>query len=128
VHAIGAGLTICEIQQPSDVTYRLYDYGRGRELHLDRALAVSGLVPHAARGSANVVCPHFVTEPLDVAGRLSLGPSSQNELLIGIEGEAEIGGYRIRGGDVFLVTVRLDVIEITGSLRLLRTFSPCPRD
>jgi mannose-6-phosphate isomerase len=128
VHAIGAGLTICEIQQPSDVTYRLYDYGRGRELHLDRALAVSRLVPHAARGSANVVCPHFVTEPLDVTERLLLGPSPQNELLIGIEGEGEIDGQRIRGGDVFLIPVSPDVIEITGSLRVLRTFMPSPRD
>ena len=49
VHAIGAGLTLCEIQQHSDVTYRLYDYGRPRELHLDRAAAVSHLAPHAAR-------------------------------------------------------------------------------
>src|SRR5262245_29137069 len=34
VHAIGAGISLCEIQQNSDVTYRLYDYGRPRELHL----------------------------------------------------------------------------------------------
>src|SRR5271165_3300984 len=38
VHAIGAGLTLCEIQQFSDITYRLYDYGRPRELHLAKAL------------------------------------------------------------------------------------------
>ncbi len=37
VHAIGGGLALCEIQQHSDVTYRLYDYGRPRELHLDKA-------------------------------------------------------------------------------------------
>ncbi len=41
VHAIGAGLTICEIQQNSDITYRLYDYGRGRELHLEDGVKVS---------------------------------------------------------------------------------------
>ncbi len=41
VHAIGAGLAICEIQQHSDVTYRLYDYGRPRELHLDKAMQVA---------------------------------------------------------------------------------------
>src|SRR6476660_7140505 len=35
VHAIGAGLVLCEIQQHSDLTYRLFDYGRRRELHLD---------------------------------------------------------------------------------------------
>jgi mannose-6-phosphate isomerase len=129
VHAIGAGLTICEIQQPSDVTYRLYDYRRGRELHLDHALAVSRLGSHAARGSGNVVCPHFVTEPLNVSGRVSLAPQSQNELLICVEGEGEIGGRRIRSGDVFVITVnpltvKLDMIEITGMLRIVRTFSP----
>ena len=41
VHAIGAGLTIAELQQNSDVTYRLYDYGRPRALHLDAALEVA---------------------------------------------------------------------------------------
>ena len=41
VHAIGAGLTIAELQQHSDVTYRLYDYGRPRELHLEEALKVA---------------------------------------------------------------------------------------
>ena len=124
VHAIGAGLTICEIQQRSDVTYRLYDYGRGRELHLDRALAVSLLGSHAARGAANVVCPHFVTEPLDVTGSVSVAPQSQNELLICIEGKGEIDGQTIRAGNVFLITVIPDMIEIIGALRIVRTFSP----
>jgi len=41
IHAIGGGIALCEIQQQSDVTYRLYDYGRPRELHLDRGVEVS---------------------------------------------------------------------------------------
>lgn len=41
VHAIGAGITLVEVQQNNDVTYRLYDYGRPRELHLDDGIAVS---------------------------------------------------------------------------------------
>lgn len=128
VHAIGAGLTICEIQQRSDITYRLYDYGRGRELHLDSSLAVSRLFSHAARGAKNVICPHFVTEPLDVAGRMSLAPPSQNELLIGIGGEGQIDGQHFHAGAVFLITVNSHMVEITGNLRLLRTFLPLPRD
>jgi mannose-6-phosphate isomerase len=124
VHAIGAGLTICEIQQRSDITYRLHDYGRGRELHLDRALAVCQLGPHTARSAANVVCPHFVTEPLEVGGRVSLAPSSQDELVICIDGEGEIDGQHIRRGDVFLLTINLDMVEISGMLRGLRTFLP----
>ena len=46
VHAIGAGLTICEIQENSDITYRLYDYGRPRELHLEHGVKVAHLGPH----------------------------------------------------------------------------------
>jgi len=46
VHAIGAGVTLVEIQQNADVTYRLYDYGRPRELHLDEGVAVSRLTPY----------------------------------------------------------------------------------
>jgi mannose-6-phosphate isomerase len=46
IHAIGSGLSLIEVQQNSDVTYRLYDYGRPRELHLDEALAVATLGPH----------------------------------------------------------------------------------
>ena len=41
IHAIGPGLVLLEIQQNSDVTYRLYDYGRDRDLHLDQAVQVS---------------------------------------------------------------------------------------
>ena len=47
VHAIGAGITVLEIQQNLDLTYRLYDYGRPRELHLDEGVAVSIAVPFA---------------------------------------------------------------------------------
>jgi mannose-6-phosphate isomerase len=45
VHAIGGGLSLIEIQQNLDLTYRLYDYGRPRELHLDEAVAVADLGP-----------------------------------------------------------------------------------
>jgi mannose-6-phosphate isomerase len=46
VHAIGAGITIVEIQQNSDITYRLFDYGRPRELHLDRGVFASRAAPY----------------------------------------------------------------------------------
>ena len=47
VHAIGPGLAIVEVQQNVDLTYRLYDYGRPRELHLDDGIAVSDPAPFA---------------------------------------------------------------------------------
>lgn len=48
VHAIGAGISLIEVQQNSDTTYRLYDYGRDRPLHLDEGLAVARTDPHPA--------------------------------------------------------------------------------
>ena len=41
LHAIGAGLTLLEVQQNADITYRFFDYGRDRELHLDEAVAAA---------------------------------------------------------------------------------------
>jgi mannose-6-phosphate isomerase len=76
VHAIGSGLALLEIQQNSDVTYRLYDYGRPRELHLDAAVAVAEGTPHAAglrrriaeHGHVRLADgPHFQLDPLDGA-------------------------------------------------------------
>jgi mannose-6-phosphate isomerase len=46
IHALGPGLTVLEIQQAVDLTYRLYDYGRPRELHLDEAADVIQPKPH----------------------------------------------------------------------------------
>lgn len=46
IHAIGAGLMVVEVQQNVDCTYRLYDYGRERQLHLDAGLAVARTEPH----------------------------------------------------------------------------------
>jgi mannose-6-phosphate isomerase len=45
VHAIGAGISLLEFQRNADVTYRLYDYGRPRELHLDDGIAVATVAP-----------------------------------------------------------------------------------
>jgi mannose-6-phosphate isomerase len=46
VHAIGGGITLIEVQQHADITYRLYDYGRPRELHLEDGVAVSVAKPY----------------------------------------------------------------------------------
>jgi len=48
IHAIGAGLSLIEVQQNLDLTYRFYDYGRPRELHLDEALAIADPGPFSA--------------------------------------------------------------------------------
>ena len=61
VHAIGPGLALCEIQQNSDVTYRLYDYGRPRELHLEHGVRVSRLERWDPRRAGEVACDYFRT-------------------------------------------------------------------
>jgi mannose-6-phosphate isomerase len=65
IHAIGAGISLLEFQQNSDVTYRLYDYGRPRELHLDDGLDVAtagpfaGAIQHPTENGTLVEGPHF---------------------------------------------------------------------
>ena len=52
VHAIGAGIVLCEIQQNSDVTYRLWDYGRPREIHVEKAVPICDLGVHPGASRA----------------------------------------------------------------------------
>jgi mannose-6-phosphate isomerase len=98
IHAIGAGLTICEIQQRSNITYRLYDYGRPRELHLEHGFEVATLVPTQTRTHLPVICEHFVT---------SAGVSSEirlPQLLIVTGGSGVWGETPIRQGEVFFLS------------------------
>ena len=76
IHAIGAGLVIAEIQQRSDATFRLFDYGRQRELHVERAIAVANTGPADVRCDRTALTdertllvsnPHFVFERIDLA-------------------------------------------------------------
>ena len=57
VHAIVPGLMLVEVQQNVDLTYRLYDYGRPRELHLKDGIAVSNPVPYFAPYVAKEIAP-----------------------------------------------------------------------
>jgi mannose-6-phosphate isomerase len=60
VHSIGGGLALCEVQQYSDITYRLYDYGRPRELHLDKAIQVSSVQASSPESvMLPIDCPYF---------------------------------------------------------------------
>lgn len=61
IHAIGAGLVLLEIQQNLDLTYRLFDFGRPRELHLDQGIAVSVAEPYICPASSVIVSPGHVT-------------------------------------------------------------------
>jgi mannose-6-phosphate isomerase len=125
VHAIGAGLVLCEIQQPSDVTYRIFDYGRGRELHLDRGLGVAQFGPYAARTKLPVTSDYFVTSRLTVHGQILYRPMMQRaQLLIAIHGEGEIDGQPLKAGDVWHVPGDATHILLTGQVTLLRASVP----
>ena len=75
VHAIGAGITLCEIQQNSEVTYRLYDYGRKpeRELHLEQGLGVAQRTPHGGRREFPVCCEFFDADEVKAPERCECG-------------------------------------------------------
>lgn len=118
IHAIGAGLLLYEIQQPVDLTFRLYDWGRGRELHLDHALAVARRAPQRPSATAVVRGPGrtellrsaaFVVEEFDLptATRVE-GPIA----LTTIEGEVKVDGEPLA---VLESVVVVDGAELSGA-------------
>jgi len=134
VHAIGAGLVLCEIQQHSDVTYRLYDYGRGRELHLEQALRVADLGP-SAESSAPVdlgggrrllvECRYFRTESLGGTRAFLYPKVPVSEMIVCLEGRGRIDGQLFAPGEVWLAAgADAFVIEPREPVRLLRTYVP----
>jgi mannose-6-phosphate isomerase len=97
VHAIGAGVAICEIQQNSDVTYRLYDYGRPRELHLERGMEVSHTGPYQGLKTGVVECEYFRTERLRLDAALAL--SGPRTVVMILEGKGKIAGEPYTKGE-----------------------------
>ncbi len=101
IHAIGAGLVIAEIQQRSDTTFRLFDYGRSRALHVEQAVAVAdaglapaGPVPQAlgAGRTLLVSSPHFALEKVDALPRSKWNVRAQHETwLLLLHGQARVG-------------------------------------
>ena len=130
IHALGAGITVCEIQQNNPITYRLYDYGRPRELHLERGLEVSVLEPHpgpaAPQGNLLAACPHFVTERLVQTEPLYRPDPARFHLLIALEGGGRLGRERFEAGDASYVPAGAEPFPLVmqpGSL-MLRTYVP----
>jgi mannose-6-phosphate isomerase len=106
IHAIGDGVSVVEIQQNSDMTYRLYDYGRPRELHLAESMAVSKPVPYADPRCGNwlaapagdlMACDHFRIAKLteeNAAMVAGIAPVWVTPIL----GEAEVNGAPVAVG------------------------------
>lgn len=101
VHAIGPGLTLVEVQQNVDLTYRLYDYGRPRELHLKDGIAVSNPVPYVAPYIPQEIAPGrriladgpaFVLERWSRPGTGRLSAGSRPVWLVPLTGGGTIDG------------------------------------
>ena len=145
VHAIGAGIFLFEIQQASDLTYRLYDYGRKdsqgnpRELHLDKALEVADLTPgeHAhvtpkalGEGKTELLKTEFFAfERWDVSGdvQASTDPTSA-DLLSALSGELTVQAgdteVTLTQGGSCVVPAALGAYTLSGEGALLRCYVP----
>jgi mannose-6-phosphate isomerase len=135
VHAIGGGLTICEIQQDSDITYRLFDYWRpDRELHLEHGVKVSRLEPYAGLQTRQRIsdsrellaeCQYFRTERLEVQGSVAMSGTGRNTVYIAIEGSGTFAGAHFAQGTAWEVPADAEPFEIVspGAVFLV-TFAP----
>jgi mannose-6-phosphate isomerase len=129
VHAIGPGLAICEIQEHSDITYRLYDYGRPRELHLDQALQVASLEASNVKSQMLPIdCPYFHTELARIVIPLDYVPEAQRfHILIFVSGIGTIANQPFQEGEAWLVPAGAERFTINPSgdpVKFLRTWAP----
>ncbi len=136
VHAIGAGTMIAEVQQSSNVTYRVYDYGRlgvdgkPRELHVEKACAVAQRAPAPASfdfGSHIAQCEYFTVDKLDVADAASFTVDETSfRSLLCLEGSAEITCDGVtktaRKGDSFFIAAGSGACTIQGACSMLVTY------
>ena len=109
IHAIGAGLVIAEIQQRSDATFRLFDHGRGRELHVEDAIAVANAGPAHLRvmpmrlSDARTVLisnAHFTLERIELAPDSAWCLDAQKETwLLVVGGGGRAGSFDVATGE-----------------------------
>ena len=128
IHAIGAGISLVEVQQNIDVTYRLYDYGRPRDLHLDEAIAVAKALPYDMekhqRYSKNsdalmVDGPHFrLFQIFGSEMALLDGVAAGEWQVVPLEGQAKVRGKLIKPGECGLCGNKSD-IDLSKNIRAL---------
>lgn len=134
VHAIGAGILVCEIQQNSNVTYRIYDYGRvgadgkQRQLHLEQALKVLNYdtleTPVGERTEEECACvtnsQYFSVYSHKISGEVKIEVDDTSFVsLIFLEGEGEVSidqdTYQFKKGDTFFAQAGKHTISINGT-------------
>lgn len=146
IHSIGAGIIICEIQQNSNCTYRVYDFdrrdaqGNPRELHVDKAMAVSNFLPvtrdigafgpsePCGQGTKQLLgqCKYFTTTKYQINGEVEI-PIDKTSFrsMIVVEGEGMITVedeiIQARKGDSIFVPARNGLIQIKGQCQVILT-------
>ena len=133
VHAIGAGVTICEVQQNSDITYRLYDYGRPRELHLQHGMNVSHLGPHHGQveplplGPGReelVVCDYFRIERLRVAKSMCFRAGAPYYMVLTcLGGSGKIAGDEFTAGQAWLIPAHAEEFSVVGGSEWILSYT-----
>lgn len=139
IHAIGRGNLIAEIQQNSNVTYRVYDYGRKgadgkeRDLHIEKALQVTNRIPILKRRSFEphiVSCEYFTVDKIVLDGQFMKRMSGEADaasfvslLVLDGSGEVSAGEERLsfRKGDSILITAGTGAYELEGKFEALLT-------
>lgn len=113
IHALGAGLVVAEVQQRSDTTFRLFDFGRGRTLDVDKAVAVASAGP-ADRQSVSIRLDdfrtllasgeHFTVESIDLPESSKWELRCEKETwILALQGHADLGKLRAKAGDAVFV-------------------------
>ncbi|OOM13523.1 type I phosphomannose isomerase catalytic subunit [Clostridium saccharobutylicum] len=141
VHAICEGVLIAEIQQSSDTTYRVYDYNRGREIHVDKALEVidfnlrgensQGIVIKKNGYDKTYLClgKYFTIQKYEVTGSVKENSDEKRFYLFTcVEGNGTIkydgGEEKILMGDSILIPATLGEYELVGNFTLLKSYVP----
>ena len=134
IHAIGSGCLICEIQQNSNLTYRVYDYGRKdkngneRELHVEKALKVTALDGYTynplsiqtEQGELLGLSRYFTTTSVRVSGQKTLVADKNSfKCLTCVEGAGEIDGKKVALGDSWFVPAGYGKVILSGDMHLI---------
>ena len=132
VHAIGKGLLIAEIQQNSNLTYRVYDFGRTgadgkpRELHIEKALEVMdfGPAPRPAKAAETLSsCEYFTVLRKRCDGALAIAPRPGSfKALLCLEGRGKINDMDFSQGDCLFIPADMPTCEISGVCEFLEVF------
>ncbi len=145
IHSIGTGCFLAEIQQTSDVTYRIYDFkrkdanGNYRELHTELAAESinyevkddyqTHYTPKKNESSALVECPYFTTAVYDLDEPMTLDYSELDSfvILIGVGGAGTIidedgNEQSFAAGETVLIPATTQNVTVTGTVKFLETF------